>query len=119
MPKSKSYAETVNGWEEMLAALNANSGDLPQLDLPRQRLQTFLEQIRSFAVEQAAFTASRQQATERVYALLSQGRKLATVLRTSVREHYGNRSEKVAEFGLQPLRTRPRRADGNPPPQPE
>ena len=115
MPKSKSYAETVNGLEELLTALNANSGDLPQLDLPRQRLQTLLDQIRSFAVEQAALTASRQQATERIYALLGQSRKLATVLRTVVREHYGNRSQKIVEFGLQPLRTRPRRTDDSSP----
>lgn len=119
MPKSKSYAETVNGWEGLLAALEANSGDLPQLDLPRQRLQTILDQIRAFTVEQAALAASRQQATERVYTLLFQGRKLATVLRATVREHYGNRSPKVTEFGLQPLRTRTRRADDNPLPPPE
>ncbi len=119
MSKSYSYGETVNGWEELLTALGANSSDLPQLDLPRQRLQVVVDQIRVFAAEQAALTASRQQATERVYFLLAQGRKLATVLRTSVREHYGNRSQKVAEFGLQPLRTRSRRADDNPLPPPE
>jgi hypothetical protein len=118
MPKSKSYAETVTGLEWLLAALEANSGDLPQLDLPRQRLQALLDQIRSFAVEQGALTASRQQATEQIYALLAQSRKLGTVLRTAVREHYGNRSQKVVEFGLQPLRTRPRRAD-EPSPTPE
>jgi hypothetical protein len=119
MSKSKSYAETVNVWDELLVALEANSGDLPQLDLPRQRLQAIRDQIRSFTTEQAAFTASRQQATERVYALLAQGRKLATVLRATVREHYGNRSPKVVEFGLQPLRTQTRRAGDNPPPSPE
>jgi hypothetical protein len=119
MSRPKSYAETVNGWEELLTALGENSGDLSQLDLPRQRLQITLDQIRGFAAEQAAFTASRQQATERVYFLLAQGRKLATVLRASVREHYGNRSQKVAEFGLQPLHTRPRRAGDNPLPPPE
>jgi hypothetical protein len=119
MPKSNSFAETVNGWGELLTALEANSGDLTQLDLPRQRLQVIMDQIRSFTTEQAALTAGRQQATERVYFLLTQGRKLATVLRTSVREHYGNRSQKVAEFGLQPLRPRSRRPEDNPLPQPE
>jgi hypothetical protein len=117
MSKSNSYAETVNGWDELLTALEQNSAELPQLEIPRERLQTLVTQIRSFATEQAAMTASRQQATERVYFLLAQGRKLATVLRTAVREHYGNRSEKVAEFGLQPLR--PRRQPDNPLPQPE
>jgi adenylosuccinate lyase len=114
MAKSNSYAETVNGWEELLAALEQNSGELSQLELPRQRLQSILDQIKGFAAEQSVMTASRQIATSRIEYQLVQGRKLATVLRTSVREHYGNRSEKVAEFGLQPLRTRSRRSTENP-----
>ena len=120
MPESNSYADTVNEWEELLTALEQNSGDLPQLEIPRQRLQLMLTQIRGFAAEQATFTASRQQATKRVSSLLAQGRKLATVLRGAVREHYGNRNEKLAEFDLQPLRFRQRSAAGdNPLPQPE
>jgi adenylosuccinate lyase len=116
MAKSNSYAETVNGWEELLTALEQNNGELSQLELPRQRLQSILDQIKGFAVEQSAMTASRQIATSRIEYQLVQGRKLATVLRTSVREHYGNRNQKVTEFGLQPLRTRSR---ANPLPQPE
>jgi hypothetical protein len=119
MTKSNSYAETVSGWEELLAALEQNSGELTQLETPRQRLQVILDQIKAFAAEQAALTASRQTATSRVEYLLVQGRKLATVLRTTVREHYGNRNQKIAEFGLQPLRPRPTRPEDNPLPTPE
>lgn len=118
--KTRSFAETVNGWVELLAALEANSGDLTQLEIPRERLQTIADQIKAFNTEQAAMTASRQEATQRVEFLLAQGRKLATVLRTSVREYYGNRNQKIAEFGLQPLRTRPGSAAAvNPLPSPE
>ena len=120
MARVRSYADTVNGWDELLTALEENSGELTQLEIPRQRLQTIADQIKAFTAEQAAMTASRQQATQRVEFLLAQGRKLATVLRTSVREHYGNRNQKIAEFGLQPLRTRPgSAATVNPLPQPE
>ena len=119
MPKSNSFAETVSGWDELLAALEQNSDELPQLETPRQRLQAIRDQIKGFAAEQAAMTASRQIATSRVEYQLVQGRKLATVLRASVREHYGNRNQKIAEFGLQPLRTRPTRPEDNPLPQPE
>jgi len=38
------------------------------------------------------------------------GKKLVTFLRTGVKEHYGNRAEKVAEFGVQPFRRRTRQA---------
>ena len=40
-----------------------------------------------------------------------QGRKLATYLRVGLKQNYGNRSEKLVEFGLQPLRIRHKAAD--------
>jgi hypothetical protein len=120
MDRVRTYAETVNGWDELLTALDQNSAELAQLELPKQRLQTIADQIKTFAAEQAAMTASRQEATQRVEFLLAQGRKLATMLRTSVREHYGNRNQRIAEFGLKPLRTGPGSAASvNPLPQPE
>jgi len=33
---------------------------------------------------------------------------LSAFLDAGVKQHYGNRAEKLAEFGLQPLRRRPR-----------
>jgi hypothetical protein len=120
MARVRTFADTVIGWSELLTALEQNSAELAQLELPKQRLQTITDQIKAFAAEQAVMTASRQEATQRVEFLLVQGRKLATVLRASVREHYGNRSQKIAEFGLQPLHTRPgSAATVNPMPQPE
>jgi hypothetical protein len=120
MSKSNSYAETVNGWEELLTAMEQNNGDLTLLEVPRERLQNILNQIKTFAADQAAMAASRQIATRRVEYQLAQGRKVATVLRTSIREHYGNRNQKIAEFGLQPLRPRSRNVtEDNPLPQPE
>jgi len=118
MSESNSYADTVNEWEEVLTALEQNSADLPQTEIPRQRLRAILTQIRGYAAEQASLTASKQESTKRVYFLLAQGRKLSTVLRTTIREHYGNRGEKLAEFGLQPLRSRPRNPVVGPPPPP-
>ena len=46
----------------------------------------------------------RKTANERIQELILQGRKLSTVLRTVVREHYGNRSEKLAEFNDRALK---------------
>lgn len=118
MAESNSYAVTVNGWDEQLTAIERNIDELPESEIPRQRLQSIVTEIRGYAAEQAALTASKQLATKRIQYLLVQGRKLSTVLRTIVREHYGNRSEKLAEFGMQPLRSRPRNPE-NPLPTPE
>jgi hypothetical protein len=118
MSESNSYAVTVTGWEQQLTAIERNFDELPETEIPRERLQGIVTQIRGYAAEQAALTASKQEASKRIQFLLVQGRKLSTVLRTIVREHYGNRSEKLAEFGMQPLRTRPRNPE-NPLPTPE
>jgi hypothetical protein len=49
------------------------------------------------------------------HAVIAEGQRLVTVLRVSVRQHYGIDSEKLAEFGLQPFRGR-RRKSPEPPP---
>jgi len=110
MSESNSYAEVVTGWERDLTATERNLKDIPQVDIPRQKLQGILDEVRELSAEQASLTARKQEASKRIQALIVQGRKVATVLRTLVREHYGNRSEKLAEFNLQPFRGRPRQA---------
>jgi hypothetical protein len=120
MARVRTYAEIVNGWDELLTAMEQNNGDLTLLDIPRQRLEGIRDQIKGFAVEQATAAASRQVATKRVEFLLAHGSKLATLLRVSIREHYGNRNEKIAEFGIRPLHTgQASAAVVNPLPQPE
>jgi hypothetical protein len=120
MARVKTFAETVNGWDELLTAMEQNNGDLTLLEIPRERLAGIRDQIKAFAVEQAAAVASRQIATQRVEHLLAHGGKVATLLRVSIREHYGNRNPKIAEFGLKPLRLEPGSAAAvNPLPQPE
>ena len=40
MRDSNSYADTVTDWEELLTAVEQNGEDLPQLEIPHQKLQT-------------------------------------------------------------------------------
>lgn len=107
---SDSYAKSVNEWQQTLLAVEGNAADLPQVELARQKLQTILTDIQDLRIEQAIHTASKQDATNRIGLLLTEGWKVATVLRTTIRHHYGNRSEKLAEFKLQPFRGRKRKA---------
>ena len=111
MSESNSYANVVTGWDLQLTAVDRNNVDLPQAEVPRERLRAILKEVRDLSAEQAALTARKQEASKRLQELLVQGRKLSTVLRTLVREHYGNRSEKLAEFNLQPFRGRPRKTE--------
>ena len=116
MSESNSYASVVTGWELEVTAVDRNRADLPQAEIPREKLQVILTEIRDLSAEQSALTARKQETSKRIQELLVQGRKISTVLRTIVREHYGNRSEKLAEFNLQPFRGRPRKTKPSLPP---
>ncbi len=118
MAREPLYGVTVNGWERLLAALAANIQDLPHLESHRVLLVAMLAQVREISAQQSAMAASKQDATQRLQALLIEGRKLATFLRRGIRQQYGNRSEKLVEFDLQPLRTRTRPAAAGTKPAP-
>ena len=110
MPRDPQYGVTVNGWDRLLVPLEANKQDLPHLETHRALLAGMVAQVREISAQHTAMAASKQEATKRLQALLVEGRKLATFLRTGVRQQYGNRSEKLVEFDLQPLRVRTRPA---------
>ena len=57
--------------------------------------------------------------SQRLQTLFEQGDKLTTVLKVLVKQHYGHGSDKLVEFGIQPLRTRPKATVVPPTPAPE
>ncbi|HEX7183634.1 MAG TPA: hypothetical protein VF756_17495 [Thermoanaerobaculia bacterium] len=115
MAREPKYGLTVNGWEWLDKKLEAYMADFPHLEAPRLRLREMIGLGLELMAQQALHTAGKQEATQRLQALLADGRKLATFLRTGVKQRYGNRSEKLAEFDLQPFRGRKRQA--TPPPE--
>jgi hypothetical protein len=115
MAREPKYGVTLNGWERLLISLEANAGDFPQLEVYRTALAAKLESARESSAQQTALSAGKQDATKRLREMLTEGRKIATVLRTGVRQHYGNRAEKLVEFDLQPLRSRTRLAEAKKP----
>ena len=81
-------------------------------------LEALLDQARSAFSDKAAHAAAKQTATRQLDHSLSEGLRLATVLRLAVKAHYGIRSEKLVEFGLQPFRGRPAAEVEEPTPPP-
>ena len=106
MRRPTSLADHFQEWELLLAALDQNLGDLPQLEGARNRLNGLLEQARILMPLQAAQASMKQSTSEQLEAVLSTGRKVATVIRFTVKEHYGIRNQKLTEFRLQPFRSR-------------
>ena len=116
MAREPKYGTTLNGWERLLASLEANAQDFPQLETYRAQLRSMLDTARAAAAQQAALEASKQDATKRLQALLVEGRKLATFLRGGVKQRYGDKSEKLVEFDLAPVRPRVKSPDAAKPP---
>jgi hypothetical protein len=121
MQKKKSFSvgNTLEEWEQLTAAYSANQPDLQHLEGQRAELESLLDQARSVSRQQESHTAGRQDMSRQLEAVLERGRKLATFLRVGAKERYGNRSEKLVEFGVQPLRTRRPPKSVQPPPGPE
>ena len=106
MSKETTNAGKLGKLQRLSTALNANGGDLPHLEGSRAQFVALLTQAQEAAMEQSAFTASKQEASQRLKAFLIESARLANVLQLAVKQHYGIRSEKLAEFGLQPFRGR-------------
>jgi hypothetical protein len=111
----ENQAETLDGWDRLTTPMGANPTQFPNLEDERQQLVSILTRSRDLVIQQAALTASKQDISKRLDALLGEGRKLATFIRVGVKQKLGNRSEKVIEFGLQPFRSRSRKP--SPPPE--
>jgi hypothetical protein len=89
-------------------ALTANRAELPQMEVPLQRVDTVLTEMKDLAAQQASLAAAKQEITKRLRELNLEGQRLLTFVDAGIRAHYGTRSEKLVEFGQQPYRSQPR-----------
>jgi hypothetical protein len=89
-------------------ALAANSTELPHMDVPRQKVEAVLTELKDLTTQQASLTAAKQDVSKRLDELNIDGKRLMTLVDAAVRQQYGNRSEKLVEFGQQPFRSQPR-----------
>lgn len=120
MAREKTYNGVLGNWERLNQMMEANKEDLPTLEPTRQEFAKFLTQAMDAAKRQAVHTAGKQEASKELKELIIEGERIATMLWQGLRIRYGIRSEKLAEFGLQPFRGRPRKVKPEPeaPPTP-
>lgn len=102
----RTYAVERDGWLRLLPALIANAEDIPYLEVPRLRLEAITTEAGDLLTQQAALSASKQDVSRRLQALIAEGRQLAAFLRVGVKQRYGTRSEKLTAFHLKPFRGR-------------
>jgi len=106
MSKETTQKGKLGDLQRLLSSLSANSADLAHLEPTRARFAELLAQAQEAADRQGVHTAAKQEATLALKSAISNCERLANVLRLGVKQHYGIRSEKLAEFGLQPFRGR-------------
>jgi hypothetical protein len=109
--REKSYSGKLGEWQRLLAPVTANAADLPQLDLARAQLEAFVDQGLVATKAQAAHAAAKQEISQQLKGVAIEGARLASLIRQTVKQHYGIRSPKLAEFGLQPFRGRKKKVD--------
>jgi DNA-binding protein H-NS len=119
MAKETTYSGMQGDQQRLVTALTANNGELPHLEGARQRLENLLTQAQETAKKQAALTASKQETSKQLRSLVMEGQRVANAVRSMLKEHYGLRAEKLAEFGLQPFRGRARKVKPEAPAIPE
>ena len=111
MSSETTYAGVLGDLRRLDAALEANLAEIPHLQGARERIQALLGRGHDVAKQQAALKAAKQEMSQQLRTLIADGQRVATAVRSMLKEHYGLRSEKLAEFGVQPFRGRPFRTE--------
>jgi DNA-binding protein H-NS len=111
-------ANDLKQWEQTTTSIAANATDLPQADIPRAALEKMTDELRKLLVEQKLHQSTKQQTSQRIEELHTEGNRLTTILRALVKQHYGIRNEKLVELGVKPFRGRARKAAPAVPPLP-
>lgn len=121
MQNETTYSGILGEWQRLLDAMSANTTDLPHLDMARSLFVDHLNETQALLRRQAALVAEKQQSSQDLREKVSDGQRMATMLRQGIKQHFGIRSEKLAEFGLPPFRgktgrKKPENPDPPPPP---
>jgi hypothetical protein len=111
-----SNADNIDHWEQVVTA-SEGKPELAHLEAPCQELRIILAEIRPLRLQQDAQKAIAQQTSQEIAKRMTAGRYLATRIRGGVRSVYGNKSEKLVEFGITPLRKRSRAGKPVAPPE--
>ena len=108
------YADHLKRWDVILVAAEANAGE-PGFEDLRFQLDAAFGAARGALAQQALLRSQLQQATRDLDDFMANGKEAYSRLRRVVKGRYGLRSEKLAEFGLQPLRPAQRAIKEKPP----
>jgi hypothetical protein len=116
MPSS--YADYVQDWESLMAAVQENLSLLPNVDSHLADLSVAVDELKQRKTVQELHSGFRQKATQDLGDALEVGKEAAVKLRGYVKAKLGPKNELLVRFGMAPVRTRHRRTPVPPPPPP-
>lgn len=108
MASENTYTGRMGGLQRFNLSLAANKAELQDLEPSRLKFDGMVNQTQDIANRQAALRAEKQELSKQLRTQLIESERMANMMRKAVQAHYGIRAEKLAEFGLQPFRGRPR-----------
>jgi hypothetical protein len=114
MAKEVTYTGKMGSLQRFSLSLAANKAELQDFEPSRAKLEGMVNLTLDIASRQAALQAEKQELSKQLKTQIIESERLANVMRKTLQAHYGIRAEKLAEFGLQPFRGRPRTAKTTP-----
>jgi hypothetical protein len=108
MAKEVTYTGKMGSLQRFSLSLAANKAELQDFEPSRAKLEGMVNLTLDIAGRQAALQAEKQELSRQLKTQIIESERLANVMRKTLQAHYGIRAEKLAEFGLQPFRGRPR-----------
>ena len=108
MPR-KRVAVTVGELELLVQSVTPETiAEIPYIAPAHAELREIVEETRQLMTERDRYAALKQEATRRIQERLEEGGRGATLLRSLLRQRYGNRPEPLAAFRIKPAHGRPR-----------
>jgi hypothetical protein len=108
MPNINSFADLVQDQEKLLRAFQDNAATLSPAEAQRDTVAGNLKALQELKARQDSFAAQRQQATQELVTLMKQAREDASRLRALVKGLLGTKNERLVQFKVAPVRSRPR-----------
>lgn len=118
MPNINAFADLIRDQERLLAAFDDNAVLLAPAEPQRAAVEVNLKNLLEVKARQDSFAARRQETTQELVQLMNQAREDARRLRGMVKGLLGTKNERLVQFQVPPLRSRPRRSAAKAKPEP-
>src|SRR4051812_33217193 len=104
MPRTRRN-HTVGVWMRLTGGVTPEiAAGRPDIQGSLDKLVALQAELDRLSQERDFHDARKQEATRKINEVLAEGRIVATVLQTVLKQHFGSRSEELVAFGIKPFR---------------